>query len=721
MKQLVQKLKDGEMGVVDVPVPVIGSGMVLVQNHYSLISAGTEGSTVSTARKSLVGKAKERPQQVKQVIDTLKQQGPVQTYRAVMKKLDSYSPLGYSSAGQVIGVASDVKGVSVGDMVACAGAGYANHAEVVTVPANLCVVLPADVDLSKAAYNTLGAIALQGIRQADPKVGETCVVIGLGLLGQLTCLMLRASGVKVIGLDIDERMVKLAAAHCADEALSTGAPQVTDVVERMTDGIGADSVIITAATTSLDPVNLAGKLLRKRGTVVIVGSVPTGFDREPYYYKKELSLRMSCSYGPGRYDLNYEEKSQDYPAGYVRWTENRNMKAFQELIYSGNIDVSYLTTHRYKLDDAAAAYDIIVRKTEDFIGILLEYDVQKEVVREKIYLKSVSKAGIASPELGISFIGAGSYAMGNLLPNIEVSEGVVLKGVMTSSGTSARTVAEKYGFQYCAADEDDVLGDKETNTVFIATRHNTHSDYVKKALGSGKHVFVEKPLCMTESELCDIGDIYQNLPDNGRRRVLMVGFNRRFAPLASQMKSAVGEGAMSMLYRVNAGHIPADSWIQDSEIGGGRIIGEVCHFIDFMTYMNGSLPRKVHAVAMRAPAGLDDTLNISLSFENGSIGTISYYANGSKSLAKEYIEIYRGGRTAILSDYRELKIYGSGKPSKKKLLNQDKGQKVMVHAFVEACRGRSAVPVTFEETRAATMATFRIIESLRTGNALSIG
>ena len=460
MKQLVQKLKDGHMGVVDVSVPILIPGTILVRNHYSLISAGTEGSTVSTARKSLIGKAKERPQQVKQVIDTLKQQGPQQTYRAVMKKLDSYSPLGYSCAGEVVEVASDVMGFAKGDQVACAGAGYANHAEVVAVPANLCVKLPADADLSKAAYNTLGAIALQGIRQADPRMGETCVVIGLGLLGQLTCLMLRANGVKVVGLDIDERMVALAAANCADEAMIANAPGVVDAIQRMTDGIGADTVIITAATSSLDPVNQAGQLLRKRGTVVIVGSVPTGFDREPDYYKKELQLKMSCSYGPGRYDINYEEKGLDYPAGYVRWTENRNMKAFQELICSGKIDIEYLTTHKYKLDDAADAYDLILDKGKDFIGILLEYDASKEIVREKIPVNPHIGSAGNTPELTISFVGAGSYAMGNLLPNIPVSDDVVMKGVMTSSGTSARTVAEKFKFEYCASSEADIFDEE---------------------------------------------------------------------------------------------------------------------------------------------------------------------------------------------------------------------------------------------------------------------
>jgi len=720
MKQLTQKLKDGSMDVLEVSPPMLGTGMVLVKNHYSLISAGTEGGTVTAARKSLIGKAKERPQQVKQVVDTLKQQGPVQTYRAVMKKLDSYSPLGYSSAGEVIDVAQGVYGFSVGDFVACAGAGYANHAEIVAVPANLCVRLKNADNLQAAAYNTLGAIALQGIRQADPRIGETCVVTGLGLLGQLTCLMLRASGVKVVGLDIDERMVALAAANCADEAMLANAPGVVDVIQRITDGVGADTVIITAATSSLDPINQAGRLLRKCGTVVIVGSVPTGFNREPDYYKKELQLKMSCSYGPGRYDINYEEKGLDYPPGYVRWTENRNMKAFQELIYSGKIDIDYLTTHKYKLDDAANAYDLILDKGKEFIGILLEYDASKKVARGKIPVNPRIGSGEKLPRLAISFVGAGSYAMGNLLPNISESDDVVMKGVMTSSGTSARTVAEKFKFEYCASSEADIFDEENTNTIFVATRHDTHASYVKQGLARRKHVFVEKPLCMKADELDEITAAYQKLAEEGDPRILMVGFNRRFAPLATQMKSALGAGVMSMTYRVNAGSIPTGTWIQDAEMGGGRIIGEVCHFIDFLTFLNGSLPKKVHAVAMSDPSNLDDTINISLGFENGSIGAIGYFANGSKSLAKEYVEAYRAGRTAVLTDFRELQIYGSGKPVKKRLMNQDKGQKIMVHAFLDAARGNTEAPIAFSETRAATMTTFRILESLRTGEAVSI-
>jgi len=377
MKQLTQKLKNGSMQVLEVPIPQLQNGWLLVRTHYSLISAGTEGSTVSAARKSLVGKAKERPQQVKQVFDTLKSQGPVQTYRAVMKKLDAYSPLGYSSSGKVVSVSYDVKGFAVGDLVACAGAGYANHAEVVAVPANLCVKLAPDANLKHAAYNTVAAIALQGIRQADLRLGESCAVIGLGLIGQLTCLMLHASGIRVAGIDIDPYAVEMARKYCIDADFERSTPGIAEKIKGFSDGLGVDAVIITAGSSSLDPINFAGELARKKGRVVVVGAVPTGFDRDPHYYRKELELKMSCSYGPGRYDPRYEEKGIDYPGAYVRWTENRNMQAFQELVYSGKVDIDYLTTHEFTLEEAAAAYDLILKRSEPFLGIVLTYDVDK--------------------------------------------------------------------------------------------------------------------------------------------------------------------------------------------------------------------------------------------------------------------------------------------------------------------------------------------------------
>ena len=699
-------------------MPVVGPGMVLVRNHYSLISAGTESSTVKTARKSLIGKAKERPQQVKQVLDVLKKQGPVQTYRAVMKKLDAYSPLGYSSAGEVIEVGSDVTEFAVGDRVACAGAGYANHAEIVCVPVNLCVKLPQDADLKNASYNTLGAIALQGIRQADLRLGENCAVIGLGLLGQLTCLMLRASGVRTFGIDIDKAAVEKTQGRCVDAAWIRSDAGVAEQIETATDGLGVDAVIITAGTSSLDPINFAGEIARKKGRVVVVGAVPTGFDREPYYYKKELELQMSCSYGPGRYDLNYEEKGIDYPAAYVRWTEKRNMQAFQELLHTGRIVIDYLTTHEFPLDDAPKAYDMIVSRSEPFLGVVLKYDVDKPLKRASVVVKRHKSVG----KVGIAFVGAGSYAQGSLLPNIPRNDDkVVCKGVMTNSGTTSKRVAERFGFEFCTSNTEDILENKDVNTVFIATRHDSHAEYVKKALRARKHVFVEKPLCLNVEELVEIEKVYgEGQTEHGESPHLMIGFNRRFAPLTQRLKQKLGNGPMSMIYRVNPGAIPADTWIQDPTIGGGRIIGEVCHFIDFLTFICGSLPTRVYASALPDPNHLNDTVTINLEFKNGSIATVAYYANGSKSLAKEYIEIYQAGLTGILKDFKELEIFTKSKPQRKKLLNQNKGQAFMVKAFIGLIKNGGKPLINPEEIFAVTKATFAVVESLQNRQVVSI-
>ena len=717
MRQLTQKLKSGEMKVQEVPTPVCSSGMVLVRNHFSLISAGTEGSTVQAARKSLLGKAKERPEQVKQVMDVLRQQGPVQTYRAVMKKLDAYSPLGYSCAGEVIGVAGDVEGFSAGDRIACAGAGYASHAEVVSVPTNLCVKLEPDANLRHAAYNTVAAVALQGIRQADLRLGETCVVVGLGLIGQLTCLMLKASGVHVAGVDIDGAMVDLAQKHCADLALQRSASSCSESIREFSAGAGVDAVIITAASSSLDPINFSGEIARKKGKIIIVGAVPTGFDRDPHFYRKELEVRMSCSYGPGRYDLNYEEKGHDYPLPYVRWTENRNMQAFQLLVQSRQIDVDYLTTHVFPLAEAEKAYSLILDRSESFLGILLSYDAGQPLCRDKIVTGKVKPAGAVT----LAFVGAGSYAQGHLLPNISPKDGrVTLKGVLTASGSTSKRVAERFGFEFCTSEEKDIFSNDSINTVFIATRHDSHGEYVKKGLKAGKHIFVEKPLCLTEQELVNIEVDYLRLAQGGKPPLLMVGFNRRFSPLAQFLKEQMGSGPMSMIYRVNAGAIPVDNWIQHPQIGGGRVIGEVCHFIDFLVFMCGSLPFRVSATALPDDNHLNDVVNLNLEFADGSVGTIAYFSNGAKSLEKEYVEIYRGGTTGILRDFKEAEFHGGSKPVRKKLLNQDKGQKTMVDRFIHAVKNGESSPVSAEELFAVTRTTFKTLESLRCRESMSI-
>jgi len=740
MKQLTQKLKDGRMQITEVSVPNLRPGMILVRNYYSLISAGTESSTVKAARKGYIGKAMERPQQIKQVFNTMKTQGPVKTYQAVMKKLNAYSSLGYSCAGEVIDVASDISEFVVGDIVACGGS-TASHAEVIAVPVNLCTKVEQSAKsiehsedyLKMVAYNTLGAIAMQGVRQVDLRLGETCAIIGMGLLGQLTAILLKASGVRVAGIDLDPVMIELGCKHCLDLALLRDDPGIKSKILEFSGGIGCDGVIITAASNSLDPINFSGEISRKKGTVVVVGAVPTGFNRE-HFYKKELTVKMSCSYGPGRYDPEYEDKGCDYPVGYVRWTEKRNMQAFQELIASGKIDIGYLTTHIFKLDDAPNAYDMILERSEAFVGILIEYDRKKRIANERVISSKLKVQSLKSTPVSIGFIGAGSYAQGLLIPNIPKSQKVVLKGVMTSTSTSSRSVADRYGFEYCTGKEDDILRNDEINTVFIATRHDSHGYYVKKAIEAGKHVFVEKPLCLTIKELegiklatethrqpqtshteNNLNGIFTQPPvDSTIQPTLMVGYNRRFSPLTQVIKEKITIGPMSMIYRLNAGAITADSWVQDVEVGGGRILGEVCHFVDCLTFINGSLPVSVYATAMKDVQSFNDTVTISLKYENGSIGSIQYFANGSKSLPKEYVEIYSHGVTAIINDFRELKIYGKGRPYRKKLMSQDKGQKNEVRRFVDLILHGGPPLIPLEELFSSTEVTFKIIESLRT-------
>ena len=702
MKELTQKLSNGDMTVQELPMPQLGDGMVLVKNHYSLISAGTEGATVKAARQNYFAKAKARPQQVAQVLQVLKTQGVVQTYRTVMKKLEAYSPLGYSCAGEVIEVADDVKEFKVGDLVACGGL-TANHAEVVSVPVNLCVKLRENADMALACYNTLGAIALQGVRQADMRLGETCAVIGLGLIGQIVCNLLKASGVRVVGVDVSPTPVAQAAKHCADFALVRNTVGIEDKIKDFTGGLGVDAVIIAAATPSLDPVNFAGAIVRKKGTVVVLGAVPTGFDRDPYYYKKELQLKMSCSYGPGRYDLNYEEKGIDYPAAYVRWTEKRNMEAFQELIAMKRMDLNYLTTHTFTLEDAPKAYDMVANKTEPYLGIVLKYDVKKTHRHNSVKIAETTNV---TNNVGVAFIGAGSYAQGQLLPNLPSD--IRRVGIMTNSGTTSKRVAERFHFEMCTSNEEDILNNNAVNTLFIATRHDSHAKYVMDGLRNEKNVYVEKPLCLKVEELMEIRKLCEE-----KRRSVMIGFNRRFSPHAQEVKRRLGSGKMTMLFRANAGSIPGDSWIQDMKVGGGRIIGEACHFIDFMAFICGSKPVKVMASVLPDNQNLNDTMNIIVEFENGSSGVVAYYANGSKALSKEYFEVFSAGASATIDDFTETRIYTKG-VSKFRTRTQDKGQKNMLNVFFKEIRN-GKTPIPMDEIFSVTLATFAALKSVQEG------
>lgn len=719
MKQLTQKLKDGILSIKEVPLPKVEPGGVLVKNYYSCISVGTESGTVRAARKGYIGKARERPQQFKQVLEKLGRDGITQTYRTVMKKLDALSPLGYSCVGEIIEVPPGTVGFSVGDRVACGG-GTANHAEAVFVPCNLCVRLSKDTDVQQAAYNTLGAIALQGIRQADLRIGETCAVIGLGVIGQLACILLRAAGIKTVGIDTNDWLVEVAAEHCADLACWRQEPGIEARIAEFTGQMGVDAVVIAASSQSVDPVNFAGSISRKRGTVVVVGAVPTGFDREPDYYNKELSLRMSCSYGPGRYDREYEEKGRDYPYAYVRWTEKRNMEAFQELVASRRIDLRYLTTHTFALDHAPAAYTMLLERKERFLGVLISYDHTAALTERCIVVRHPAAGGGPESALTVGFVGAGSYAQGALLPNLPHGPDIVRRGILTRTPTGSRSAAERFGFEFCTSNPDDILSDPSINTVFVATRHDTHAQYVMEALSAGKNVFVEKPLCITERELSRLESVLRDPERSPRSAVLMVGYNRRFSVVTDVLKSHLSTDPMSMIYRVNAGPLDPQSWAQDIDVGGGRILGEVCHFVDYLAYVCGSMPVSVHARAIKQVGQDSDTLQVSLSYANGSIGCIHYFANGSRLVRKEYIEVYQNGVTAINDDFRRISVQGRRPLKRLRLKGQDKGQAAEVRAFLQAARRRDQSVMPVEEILATCRTLFAALESLRTGAPVAV-
>ncbi len=704
MHQLTQNLKTGKMEILEVPFPALNKGQILIRNHYSLISAGTEGMKVLTARKGYIGKAKEKPEQVRQVLDSIKTEGILPTYKKVMNKLDSQAPLGYSCAGEIIDIPEDITEFKIGDYVACGGAG-AVHAEVVSVPKNLCVKVPEGLKLEYATYTTVGSIAIQGIRQADLRLGESCAVIGLGLIGQLTVQMLKAAGIKVAGIDIDKNAVDLSYKSGADVNFVRNDESLERNILEFSNGYGVDAVIITAGTSSLDPVELAGRLCRKKGKVVVVGAVPTGFSRENYY-KKELELQMSCSYGPGRYDTNYEEKGLDYPIGYVRWTENRNMQAFLGMVSQNKLDLDILTTHVFDFKVAINAYDMIVNKSENYIGILLKYDTECEI-KKIINIASSKPRKIKYDSINVGFIGAGSFAQKFLLPNVYINANLV--GVATALGNESRHIADKYGFKYTTGNYLDILSDKNINTVFIATRHNLHAKQVIDSLKSGKNIFVEKPLCMTEDKLEEIKNIYSE-----KNLHLMVGYNRRFSPFIRRIKEIYSDASpKSIIYRINAGYIPNDSWIQDKETGGGRIIGEVCHFIDLCMFVAGSPIKMLSAFSMDDSSNNIDTLNVQLYFENRSIASISYFANGSKAFKKEYIEIYGSGITYVIDDFKTIKVFGK-KEKKYSLINQDKGHSEEVKTFLKSVQEGVNTPISFNDIYISSLATFKVIESIKT-------
>ena len=708
MKQLIQNFKNGKLYVDEVPLPSISEGMILVENKFSLISSGTEKGTVKVAQASLLGKAKQRPDLVAQVLQNIKKEGLSATINKVKTKLDSLKALGYSTAGTVL-VSLDTNGnFQPGDRVACAGQDYASHSEIVAIPQNLAVKIPDNVSFEEAAFTTLGAIALQGIRQAGPHIGEKVCVIGLGLIGQLTGQLLKANGCDVFGIDLSERLITLANEISVKKALNRNDPNLIIACDNFTNGHGFDSVIITAAAPTNDPIILSTELCRKKGKIVVVGSVKMDVPRDPHFYRKELDISISCSYGPGRYDVDYEEAGNDYPFAYVRWTEQRNMAAFLSIVSKGLVNLKPLITQTFEIEQAEEAYEIVLGKdTRPHIGILLKYG-------ENPYKFSTSTLLKNQPlkKINVGFIGAGSFAQSYLIPNVK-SFGASLDTVVTSKGITSKNVGEKFGFNICSADLKDVIEKKEINTVFIATPHSSHAIQVIQSLQANKNVFVEKPLAITEEELNEIIETkaLHNLP-------LMVGFNRRFAPICVAVKKEFENAAEPLVVsiRVNAGFISKDHWTQIPEIGAGRIIGEMCHFIDLMQFFTNSEPVKVYADCIHSnneKIKPDDNIAIIVKFKDGSVGNLTYIANGDKALPKEHIEIFGACKAAVINDFQNGSLYSGNKSSA--LKSSGKGHQQEIIEFLTALNEGNDSPINFRSICLTTFTAFKIIDSLKTG------
>lgn len=708
MKQVLQNRKTGRPFVGEVPVPALQRGRVLVRTVASLISAGTERASVELVSKGLLQEARQRPDLVKAVVAKVKTEGLLNTFASVRDKMAASQSLGYSAAGIVAEVAEDVTEFRAGDRVACAGVGFASHAEMLSVPKNLCVHLPEQVSYEAGAFGTLGAIALQGVRLAEPTLGESVVVVGLGLVGQLTVQILKANGCRVFGIDLDPERVSLAMELGADRAIVSGEEAAAEI-DKWTRGRGADAVLITAATDSNQPVELAAKVSRLKGRVIVVGMTGLDVPRQPFF-SRELKLIVSMSYGPGRYDPDYEERGHDYPLAYVRWTEKRNIESFLELVGDQRVNVERLTTHRFRIEDAERAYELISGDaSEPYLGVVLNYDPEREITRRVQLTPPVHRAEKA---IRLGVIGAGGYVPAMLLPHFK-SEGVEFRTITTASGVSAHDVGKRFGFAYAVSSADEVLEDKDVNLVVIGTRHDLHAELARKALERDHNVFVEKPLALNDEELDRVLEAAAH--SAGR---LMVGFNRRFSPLAQRAKDffAGRNSPLSILYRVNAGRIPKEHWTQDPLAGGGRIVGEVCHFVDLMQFLTDSPPVSVFAEAVSAKSDKTvdaDSVFITLRFADGSNGCIAYLSEGDKSLPKERVEIFGASRSFVLDDFRRATLHNGGREEQMTLKAQDKGQQEQVRRICGSVLKGAEAPIGINQLAATTRATFRVLDSLR--------
>jgi predicted dehydrogenase/threonine dehydrogenase-like Zn-dependent dehydrogenase len=720
MKQVLQNVKTGETTLETVPPPTLKAKGVRVRTAASLISAGTEKMLIDLAQKSYLGKARARPDLVKKVLRKVRDEGLWTTFQKVTSKMERPMPLGYSAAGIVEQVGEEVRGLQVGDRVAMAGAGYANHAEVNFVPKNLVAEIPDGVSFDEAAYATVGSIALQGVRLADPQLGEQVAVIGLGLIGLLTVQLLKANGCRVIGMDLDPDKVERAEELGLDRGVVSSGDDPEAAVEAFTSGYGADHTLITAATESNEPIEQAGAFTRRKGDVVVVGKVGMDIPRDAYYHK-ELEVKVSMSYGPGRYDPSYEEGGIDYPYDYVRWTEQRNMEAVLGLMAEDKLDVENLTTHEYPFDDALDAYDLIQNETEPHVGILLDYDVEQP--QDEVVHVQPGKTHVPTDQLGVGFVGAGNYASVHLIPHIRDHNDASLIGLATATGMNAQQKADKFGFEYCTADLKPLLDDERIDALFIATRHSTHAEFASRALEAGKHVFVEKPMVVTEDQLVTLRSAYEAAQEQ-QPTGLMVGLNRRFAPMVQELRNALpSDRPMQMMYRVNSGPIDTDSWLHREEEGGGMLVGEMVHFIDLMQHLCGGRPTQVYAESLaldRNDRAESDNLSVTITFDDGSTGTLCYNTVGDDAASKERLEVYGGGTVTRLEDFRRLEITQNGSTSTSRAWSQDKGQPNQVDATVESFRTEGRAPIQFEELVAGMQVVFSAGKSMRTNEAVEM-
>lgn len=718
MKQIAQNYKSGELAVLEVPAPACRPGGVLVRSLFSLISTGTEMMKVSEARMSMLGKARARPDQVRKVLDSVTQQGAVATYKKVMTRLDSYTPLGYSLCGVVTQVGRGAEEFHVGQLVAAAGNEHALHADYNWIPVNLCVPVPGGVAPEHAAFATVGAIAMQGVRRAEVQLGDTACVIGLGLVGQLVVRLLIAAGVRVVGLDmVSDRCLlaeKCGAVACAapdDEGIAA----VEKALAGLTDGRGADHVLLAAGGSSNGPVELAARLARDRARVVDIGKTKLDLPWHDYY-DKELDVRFSRSYGPGRYDDRYELGGIDYPAGYVRWTERRNLACFLDLIAHGDVEVESLIAGIFPRENAQSVYGDLASGALSAVGVLLEYPASvADQLRPAVSLRTsadraTAPTRVSGSRLAVGFIGAGNYASSMLLPQLGRLDAVRLAHVATTRSLSAVNAQRRFGFTNASTVADAVLEDDSLDAVFVVTRHHSHADLVCRALRTGKAVFVEKPLALTSADLQRVVD---TIASTGNDRI-MVGFNRRFAPLLVQMKARFGQPAEEsmMRYLVNAGRLEADSWYLNEELEGSRFAGEGGHFIDTLSWWAGSLPAQVFAVGGLEP----DDVQVTVRFENGAVGMISYLTAGNSRYPKETIDAAAGGQNARFDNFRRAAVWaGRSTSSMRSRGGQDKGQRSQVAHFVEACRTGGPMPISVESLVATTSATIAVGESLTSG------